>query len=132
MDLCVICRSPLPPQGQGQRRFYCSRACQAKAYRKRRQRLDEDLIPSVTKKDPLDQLVEIILSVRWVTARLRRLEGDIAPALGLRCITVADDLDKTMATNFPEACGRAQTASDRAMRRLKSLVAEHPLPGDEG
>ena len=101
------------------------------AYRRRRQRLDEDLIPSAVKKDPIDQLVEVILTVRWATSRLRRLECEVAPALAVRCITAADDLDETMAKSFPEACGQADTAQDRAMRRLKAMVAERPLQATE-
>ncbi|WP_203979427.1 TetR/AcrR family transcriptional regulator [Planotetraspora silvatica] len=33
---CRVCRGPLRPSGRGRRPVYCSRACQARAYRSRR------------------------------------------------------------------------------------------------
>ncbi len=131
MDLCPVCRSPLPPQGRGQHRIYCGRACRARAYRDRQKRVGEVIPSPVVSKDPIDQLVDAVVTAQWLVGNLRRIGRDIGPALGLRCIKVADELDQAMADAFPEACFRAQTANDRAMARLMALAAEHPLPGDE-
>ncbi|MFH9227860.1 TetR/AcrR family transcriptional regulator [Streptomyces lydicus] len=35
--VCRMCRTPLKPAGRGRPALYCSRSCQAKAYRRRRQ-----------------------------------------------------------------------------------------------
>jgi hypothetical protein len=127
MDSCIVCRTPLPPQGHGQRRLYCSRACRERAYRERQKRADEGLLPPIASSHPIDQLVESILTAQWLVANLRRLGRDIGPQLGLRCTQVADDLEQALRANFPEACEQAQSANDRAMKRLTGLGAEHPV-----
>ena len=121
--LCIVCRTPLPPQGPGQRRLYCSPACRTRAYRQRKMRVDEALLRPRSAAHPIDQLVEAVITAQWLVGTLRRLARDSDPALGVRCGRVADNLDRALSEHFPEAVGRADAAVAALQARLDALPA---------
>ncbi len=113
---CAECGGPLPPdRRRGRPRRYCSRACQARAYRRRRdhgpaarrRRLTGS--PAVSGTDPRDRLV--------------RLAVEIADAAGLDAVSM-----RTLA----ERAGIPAHALYRSVRDRSDLLAamaEHVING---
>ncbi|WP_206791317.1 TetR/AcrR family transcriptional regulator [Amycolatopsis sp. MtRt-6] len=123
---CVECGHPLPPgRRPGRPRRYCSRACQARAYRRRRDHgpaaahVRPTGSPTVADADPRDRLV--------------RLAVETADAAGLDAVSMRA---------LAERAGMPAHALYRAVRNRSDLLAamaehvvgrrmpDHPAPAD--
>ncbi|MEU4602819.1 TetR/AcrR family transcriptional regulator [Kribbella sp. NPDC023972] len=71
-EMCRVCRRPLSPPERGRRPVYCSRSCQAKAYRARR---NPPAPPEVAPSDRRTERRTQIASAVWRIAAEQGLEA---------------------------------------------------------
>ena len=74
MTSCVMCASPLRQVGRGRRRRYCSRSCQARAYRARRAATP---VPAPGARP-----------ARLTTVGIARVAVELADRLGIECLSM--------------------------------------------
>ncbi|WP_405056529.1 TetR/AcrR family transcriptional regulator [Kribbella sp. NBC_01505] len=138
-EMCRVCGQPLSPPERGRRPVYCSRACQAKAYRARRTPVAE-----VPESDRRTERRTEIAEVVWRIAADQGLDAvsmrSVAAAAGVSVRVVqhhfgtkhqllVDSLELLHRTNEQLAAGRIQADLTDPKALLRAILDEF-LPLD--